>query len=275
MTHTATGTIAGGEGVKIAYWRSGDASGRPIVLVHGTTSSHRTYDELVPHVSALRPTVTYDRRGRGESGESPSVEYSIELEGQDAAAVIDTIAREAGEPVDVIGHSYGAFVALSALAHTDQVRALVAYSPGFGASYPPGTLENVESAIADDDTDEALQVIFREIIGMEQPDIDVLRDSPVWEVRRELAWSVPRECREDAAFVEGHVFQLQAIDIPVAILSGENNTEQKRQIATRLGELIPTSVVTELAGEGHAAHHTAPAALTAAAIAFFDGLPQQ
>lgn len=273
-TDSPTGTVRGADDVEIAYWRSGPESGRPLVLVHGTTSSHRTYDELVPHAAALRPIVTYDRRGRGQSGDGPAdLPYTVELEARDAASVIDEVARQAGEPVDVLAHSYGAFVALGALSRTSQVRALAVYSPGFGASYPEGALERVEAAVADEDTDEALQVIFRDIIGMDQPDIDVLRRSPVWEVRRELAWSVPRECREDAAFLDRHGSELTAVDVPVAIISGETNTEEKRQIALRLGELIHGATVVELTGEGHAAHHTAPAALIKAAAAFFDGRP--
>lgn len=268
-----TGFVTGADEVKIAFWRSGPESGRPLVLVHGTTSSHQTFDELVPHAAAERPTYVYDRRGRGESGDGPAtVPYRVDLESRDAAAVFDEVARREGSPVDVLAHSYGGFVALGAVPGTGSVRALAVYSPGFGAAYPDGALERVEEAIADQDADQALQVVFRDLIGMPQEDIDVLRRSPVWAVRTALAWSVPRECREDAAFLASHESLLRAITVPVAIVTGATNTAEKREIASRLAGLIPGARLVELAGEGHAAHHSAPAALLAAASELFQSV---
>lgn len=263
------------DGTAIAYWRSGDGppSARPLVLVHGTTSDHQTFDELLPHAAARRTVYVYDRRGRGESGdESVTSGYSIDRESVDAAAIFDEVARRENSDVDVLSHSFGAFAALGALPRTKHVHGLAVYSPGFGAAYPPGALDQVDAAIASGDPDTALQVICRDLVGMPDEQIAVLRNSPVWAVRKELAWTVPRECRADASFLDDYLPLLASLDSSVLVINGETNTPDKQGIAARLSDVIPNAARTDLAGEGHAAHHTAPRALLDAALQYFDQL---
>jgi pimeloyl-ACP methyl ester carboxylesterase len=267
------GSVTSPDGTSLAYWRSGTAaaSARPLVIVHGTTSDHSTYNELVPHAAEDRTVYVYDRRGRGPSTDGPADRpYGLDLEFADAAAVIEEVARIEGSQVDVLGHSFGAFVAMGALPRTGRVHAAVAYSPGFGGAYPDGALERVETAVASDDLDTALYVIFREVIGMRTEDIDLLKQSPVWSVRKQLAWSVPRECRVDATFLEAHQSDLQAIDTRVLVLSGETNTPEKKAIAARLASAVPGATLAELPGQAHTAHHSAPEALLCAVREFCD-----
>lgn len=257
------------DGVPIAVWASG--SGPPVLLVHGTTSSHATFDELVPHLAGRRRVYRYDRRGRGLSGDGPAGEpYGIELEFADAAAVARQVADIEGVASDILSHSFGAYVALGAAATPLPVRSMVAYSPGFGAEYPPGALDRITAAIGDNDPDAALRLVFREVIGMPPGDIQVLADSPVWQVRVDAAWSVVRECQADEGFLRDHCDLLARISLPVVVLSGERNVGPKRELAAELARRIPGSVLDTLAGEGHAAHHTSPAALADRCLRFFD-----
>ncbi len=72
----------------------------------------------------LRSTThAIDRRGRGGSGDSD--EYDLEREIEDMAAVVESIA----EPVMLLGHSYGALIALEAALRTDNLNGLVLYEP--------------------------------------------------------------------------------------------------------------------------------------------------
>jgi pimeloyl-ACP methyl ester carboxylesterase len=66
-----------------------------------------------------------DRRGRGAGGDAP--EYRLEPEYEDVAAVVDTVATAARQPVDVYGHSHGGIVAFGAAAMSPNVRKLVLY----------------------------------------------------------------------------------------------------------------------------------------------------
>ncbi len=266
---TATATSA--DGVSLAIWASG--AGRPVLLVHGTTSSHSTFDELVPHLQERRRVYRYDRRGRGLSGDGPPEEpYRLELEFADAVAVAEQVAVAEGTPVDVLSHSFGAYVALGAAPGQDAIRSVVAYSPGFGAEYPSGSLDGIEAAISQSDPDTALRLVFRDVIGMPPEDIQVLADSEVWQVRVAAAWSVVRECQADEAFLRESGPLLAEIRQPVLVLDGERNVPPKRELAARLARMIPGAQLDDLPGEGHAAHHTAPAALTARCLRFFDGI---
>jgi pimeloyl-ACP methyl ester carboxylesterase len=264
-------TATSPDGVPIAIWASG--AGQPLLLVHGTTSDHSTFDELVPHLQGKRRVYRYDRRGRGHSGDGPPEEpYRIGLEFGDVTAVAAEIATAEGAPVDVLSHSFGAFVALGAAPGQDLIRSLIAYSPGFGAEYPPGALHRIETALADSDLDAALRLVFRDIIGMPPEDIQVLADSPVWQVRVDAAWSVVRECQADEAFLRVSGPLLAGISQPVLVLSGERNVPAKRELAATLAKMIPGAVLDDLQGEGHAAHHTAPAALAARCLDFFNAV---
>src|SRR5215472_17618034 len=78
------GWVFGPDGTRIAYWSTG--SGPVVVLVHGTTSDHSTMNELVPYLARTRTVITFDRRGRGISGDGGS--YDIALEFGDAQAVV-------------------------------------------------------------------------------------------------------------------------------------------------------------------------------------------
>jgi len=75
------GTTKSKDGTEIAYWTGGE--GPPLVLVHGITSTHLTFDELVPHLTTHRTVTVYDRRGRGLSGDS-SGPYDMSAEYDDA-----------------------------------------------------------------------------------------------------------------------------------------------------------------------------------------------
>jgi len=92
------------DGTLIAYERSG--KGPALVLVHGTTADHTRWAPVLPMLEQKFTVYAIDRRGRGQSGDS--VVYSLEREYEDIATVVASIR----EPVNLLGHSYGALVCL-------------------------------------------------------------------------------------------------------------------------------------------------------------------
>src|SRR5215207_5387940 len=139
-------TVTSRDGTPIAYERSGE--GPPLVLVHGTTSDHSTWDLVLPELGKLFTVYAMDRRGRGESRDGGGAGYDIEREFEDLVALIDSI----GEPANLLGHSYGAICALEAALRGPQVRRLVLYEGTFPVSegaelYPPGALDGVRSRL--------------------------------------------------------------------------------------------------------------------------------
>ncbi|BAS15027.1 putative aminoacrylate hydrolase RutD [Arthrobacter sp. Hiyo8] len=81
-----------------------------VVLVHGTLVTDSLYWPFARNLSVLlgRPVHSYNRRGRGRSAPQPPG-YSAATETSDLLSVM-----EASGSTDVVGHSYGGFVALQA-----------------------------------------------------------------------------------------------------------------------------------------------------------------
>ena len=79
------------DGTTIAYEKTGE--GPPIVLLNGAFRDHTIFDSLVPELAPRCTTYTYDRRGRGESGDAP--EYAVEREIEDLEAMIEETGGQA------------------------------------------------------------------------------------------------------------------------------------------------------------------------------------
>src|ERR671918_2081181 len=96
------------DGTTIAFDRTGDGS--PVIIVGGAFSQ-RKYPDLVWLAGLLAErfaVINYDRRGRGDSGDTQP--YAVEREVEDIEAVID----EAGGSANLWGSSSGAALALIA-----------------------------------------------------------------------------------------------------------------------------------------------------------------
>ena len=76
--------------------------------------------------------------GRGGSTDGP--EWSPDRAVGDVVAVVDTLAEEATSPVDVLGHSFGGYLALRAAARTSTLRLLVLYEPAALETSQPAEL---------------------------------------------------------------------------------------------------------------------------------------
>jgi pimeloyl-ACP methyl ester carboxylesterase len=97
--------------------------GPPLVLLHGAFSDHRTnWSAVKPLLEPHFSVYAMARRGRGETEATRG--HEIEDEVEDAVALI----RRIDAPVFLLGHSYGAHVALAVAARVpDLVRKLVLY----------------------------------------------------------------------------------------------------------------------------------------------------
>ena len=105
-------------------------SGTPVLAIHGITSSSRSWPLLAQELD--RPVVAPDLRGRGRSNHLPGP-VGLVAHAEDCAAVLRAVTDE---PVVVVGHSMGGFVAtVLAARHPDLVRALVLVDGGL--PFPP------------------------------------------------------------------------------------------------------------------------------------------
>ncbi|MFG2771361.1 alpha/beta fold hydrolase [Streptomyces sp. NPDC048350] len=121
--HRVRGRVRSADGTRIAYERRGE--GAPVILVGGALSTAGTEQPLADLLAPHYAVVTYDRRGRGSSGDTGP--YGVRREIDDLAALID----EVGGRAFVHGVSSGGALALAAAAGGLPIERLSVFEPPF------------------------------------------------------------------------------------------------------------------------------------------------
>jgi pimeloyl-ACP methyl ester carboxylesterase len=245
--------ITSRDGISIAYERRG--RGQPLVLIHGAAADHTRWEPVLPELAKQFTVYAVDRRGRGRSGDGDS--YAIELEYEDVAAVIDSIP----EPVDLLGHSYGAICSLEGSLKTSNLRKLILYEPPLPTEVkkksPPDTVERMNSYLNVGDREKALMIFLGEIVGIPRDEMGILRSLPNWSSRLASAHTIPRE---EASL--GHYTlkpeRFSLMKTPTLLLLGEDSPPFFRVAIETLKKAIPNSRMAIIPGQRHAAMDTAP-----------------
>lgn len=256
-------TVRSADGTPIACWRSG--SGPALVVVHGSTNDHTNWDGIRPELEPSFTVYAVERRGRGASGDA--AEYAFEREIEDLAAVIESIDG----PVHVLGHSYGAVVALEAPRLTSKIASLMLYDPPVISAgvdeMPAGFVEELDGLVASGRRDEALGLFFKTLFGRSTEEIAQLRADPSWQERLASVHTVAREMR----VAQEYRFRwtaFPAIKQPTLLLIGELSTVRLHASVAALRAVLPASQVATLSGQGHGALKTAPRQVAAEVRAF-------
>ena len=255
--------VRAADGTTIAVWVRG--SGPALVMVHGSIADHTTFDSFVAVLGDHFTTYSMDRRGFGASGDTE--EYAIERDFDDVAAVVDDVASRTGESVAVFGHSYGANCAVGGAARTANVRHLVLYEPSFGLQYPPGSIDDMDAALANGENERVMVAILTEFVGMTEAEIDAMRSNSVWPARLAAAHTIPRECRAEQDWVDTPG-QFDAVTAPTLLLAGTDTIASIAEVTPRVAASLPDARIHVLAGHGHMAHKADPA-MVAAVISEF------
>jgi pimeloyl-ACP methyl ester carboxylesterase len=252
--------VQSADGTSLAVWLEGD--GPPLVMVHGSVADHTTLAPLVDDLREDMAVFSMDRRGFGASGDAPG--YAIDRDFEDVAAVVDVVAARTGGPIALFGHSYGASCAMGGAALTQNIHHLVLYEPSLGLTYPPGSIEAVEEAVAAGDLDAAVAAMFVEILELTEEEIDAMRISatPSWETRIASAWTLPRECRVEEEWVYDPG-QFDTIAAPTLLLTGSETPADLSKATHHAADAIPDAQIRLLEGHGHFAHKTDPAMVSA------------
>src|SRR6266540_5689115 len=111
------------DGTKIAYDKTGQ--GPALILVAGAFQDRLAMGAYAEPLSKHFTVYNYDRRGRGESGDTQP--YAVQREIED----IDALIQEAGGSAFVFGGSSGGVLTLDAAAHGSNITKLAIYEPPF------------------------------------------------------------------------------------------------------------------------------------------------
>jgi pimeloyl-ACP methyl ester carboxylesterase len=248
--------VTSSDGRRIAYERTG--TGPPLVLVHGSLNDHKIFGAVTPAFAERHTVLAMDRRGRGESG--PTEEHTFDQQSADVVAVIDA----AGEPVDLLGHSYGAHCALGAAAMVpDRVKHLVLYEPPTPGADRLNIAEDFERLSASD----AVENFFANGVGVPPNQLAAMKASPFWPYLVSFVNTMPSEGRA----LVGHRFdpaRFASLKMPVLFLQGGDTAERLGEVMRRLAPHMPQAEWHTFEGHGHGANLTAPKLFADTVLAF-------
>jgi pimeloyl-ACP methyl ester carboxylesterase len=260
-----TSYVTSSDGTKIAFDRLGQ--GPPVVVVSGIFCDRRTTQELAERLAQQFGVVNYDRRGRGESGDTAP--YAVEREVEDLAALID----EVGGTASVYGHSSGAGLALNAAARGVPITRLVLHEPPYGGDDEESKeaarqlAENVRDAIAVDRRAEAIK-LFMADYGMPPEMLEAMSTDPKMQA---VTPTMPYDFEVMGDFQGGTIPKdlVRAVNVPTLVIAGGASPDFFRDTATRIAQMLPLGKHTVLEGQDHGA----PAEVVAPVIAEFFASP--
>jgi pimeloyl-ACP methyl ester carboxylesterase len=258
--HPATHETTSADGTTLAFDRVGQ--GPPLILVVGAFNDRTTGAPLAAFLAPRFTVFTYDRRGRGGSGDTaPSAPYTIDREVEDLAAMI----RAAGGSASVFGFSSGAMLALTAAARGLAITRLALYD------LPPGQSPEHAAALADlvaaGRRGDAVEYFQRRVVGIPEPVVAQLRHAPFRPGLEAMAHTLVHDATIMAQ--PGHAAALAArVAPPTLAIAGGASPPFMRETAEALAGALPAGRSLTLAG---AAHDLVPAVLGPVLERFFGG----
>jgi pimeloyl-ACP methyl ester carboxylesterase len=239
-------TVISTDGTPIAYDREG--SGPALVLVDGAMC-YRAAGPMRPLASLLIghfTVFTYDRRGRGESGDT--LPYAVEREVEDLQAVIG----EAGGTAALYAMSSGGGLALATAAAGPGVTRMALYEPPYLAGVEDGTrikeyTARLGEVLQDGRRGDAI-ALFMTNVGIPEQVVAGMRRGPGWAALEAIA---PTLAYDDALLTGGVVPAGLPIGVPTLVVSGSASPDSLQQAARDTAAAYPVGEHRSLPGQTH------------------------
>jgi pimeloyl-ACP methyl ester carboxylesterase len=222
--------------------------------------------ELAQLLASRFTVYNYDRRGRGDSGDTEP--YTVEREIEDIEALIDA----AGGSASLYGHSSGASLALEATVRLgSKVRKLAMYEAPYNDDRAAQQawrqyLQDLAESLAAGRRGDAV-ALFMRYTGMPADQIEGMRQSPIWPQFEAIA---PTLSYDHAAILGKDdtvpVDLAARVTVPTLVMSGGASYPFMHEAAQALGKAIPQAQVRSLEGQTHAG---ASAVLAPVLVEFF------
>jgi pimeloyl-ACP methyl ester carboxylesterase len=236
------------DGTRIAYDVYG---GGPALIYITGASCFRTFRPVVQSARAFAgefAVYNYDRRGRGDSGDTPP--WAVEREVEDIEALIDA----AGGAAYLYGHSSGAVLALeAALRLGNKVRKVVLYDASYAhdeanqAEY--ARLSRTVHTLLAEGKNAAAMKTFLGGIGMPKAFVALLPLFPGWRAMKALAPTLAYDIALTCDLPP--VARAAAVAVPTQVIVGQKSPASLHAVAGQLATTIPEARFVELPGQDH------------------------
>ncbi|MCY0903856.1 alpha/beta fold hydrolase [Arthrobacter sp. H14-L1] len=247
------------DGTTIAYEMAG--SGPTLILVGGALNTRQSPGGMVPLLADDFTVVTYDRRGRGESTNTPP--YAVEREVEDFGALVAAVGGVAG----VYGHSSGGILALEAAAAGVGISRLAVYEPPYlttegGDELWQVFVDKIQALVDEGNSDLAVE----EFIRHTGADFDAgMKQSPWWPSLVALAPTLPYDLRL-AGDNNVPVQRLDRISAPTLALYGGASAAWAQASASAVAIAVQNGRQDVIEGQDHAVE---PEMVAPALLEFF------
>jgi pimeloyl-ACP methyl ester carboxylesterase len=262
-------TVISKDSTPIAFDQSGQ--GPALILVDGATATRLAAVSLAAALAPHFRVFAYDRRGRGESGDTAP--YAVEREVED----IDALITEAGGSGFVFGHSSGAVLALEAARLLDgRIEKLAMYEPPFiiDDSRPPvpqDYVQHLNKLIEEGRRSEAVEYFMTNAILVPAEMVAQMKSSSMWPQLEAVAQTIPYDGAIMGDTMSGNPATLKkwaTVTVPTLIMVGGASPAFFHNGAQALVDILPNATSRVLAGQTHG---PADDVLAPALVEFFKG----
>lgn len=232
------------DGTPIAYRRRGE--GPPLILVGGALCTAETEAPLARLLAPRFEVVTYDRRGRGASGDGSP--YAVQREIEDLAALADALG---GRP-SVFGVGAGGALALEAQAAGLPADRLAVYEPPYtpgaaGLLFKADCTARLHGLLSAGDRGGAVE-LFLTVTGVAADMISRMRKAPLWRTLESVAHTL---AYDDAVLGDGAVpaGRFASVTARTLVVCGGFSPASARTSTRLLAEALPRGRHRTLTGQ--------------------------
>lgn len=265
-------------------------SGLPVVFIHGSASDYRTWDKQERVFAQRFRTLTYSRRYHWPNESiADGAEYSMSEQVHD----LEQVLQSAGSQPFVVGHSYGAYLALMvAISRPGLIGRMVLAEPPvipLFTSFPPKPQDILRLLVTDPKT--AFPIIKFAATGLGpatqaakrgQDDLamkkfgsavmgnGVFRRLSPERLEQARSNFMKAELLSDSFMTPIDAADVVTIETPTLIVTGANSPRLFHRLNERLADLIPNSQSVEIPNASHITHEDNPAAYNHAVLQFLE-----
>ena len=260
------------DGTEIAFVKRG--SGPTLILVGGALSTRQGAEQFATLLAEDFTVINFDRRGRGDSGDTPP--YSIEREVEDIRALIE----RAGGKASLFGASSGAGLALEAATRlgSNLVDKLILFEPPYIVDdtrepIRADFVDDVNALLADGKRSEVVELFMTEGVEVPAEAVAEMKQGPMWKGMTALAHTLPYDFAIVGRWQRGEPLpedNWASANMPVLVLRGSASPAWMLNSNAAVADVLPDAELVTLEGLDHGAVFMAPDKVAAAVTEFFD-----